>query len=134
MTREEILRKEAGNEFDKTIAEEVMEWTQYQTCWMEKKTNQKGITDDVFTGWLAQEDNANNYDVFRPSTDIAASWEVVKEMSAKNYWCVMEVLSSRCVVMFEEVKTRQKYEAGANTYDLSLAICRAALLAVMEDK
>ena len=71
------------------------------------------------------------YHVNRYSTSIQAAWEVVKEMSANNYWCNMRVLSSHCKVLFENAISR-RYEAKALTYELSLAICRAAMLTVDE--
>lgn len=66
------------------------------------------------------------------STDISAAWEVVKEMSAQNYWFGCQVLSSRCQAWFE--KDLFKHDSVASTYDLPLAICRAALIAVMDNE
>ena len=122
MTREDILKMEAGREMDALIAEKVMEWTA-----ISKIT--PGISLDLIgTPPQGRPDLVPHF-----STDISAAWEVVKEMSAKNYWCIMEIMSSRCYTMFEEVKTKDKYQAEANVYELPLAICRAALLTTLQE-
>ena len=120
MNREDILKMEAGREMDLLVAEKVMGMSP-----PEGKTH--GSCCYCQTCGYAHDECVCGY-----SESIEMAWEVVKEMSAKNFWCVMEVLSSRSVVMFEEAKTMEKYEAYANPYDLPLAICRAALLATLK--
>ena len=66
------------------------------------------------------------------STDIKAAWDVVKEMSAKGYWCYMGVLSSTCYAIFTKENKIPLEKSTASTYELPLAICRAALFALQE--
>ncbi len=75
----------------------------------------------------------SQHDLPEWDTDISAAWEVVKEMNAKNYWFGCQVLSSKCQAWFSN-EPGFNIDATAKTFELPLAICRAALLAVMEDK
>jgi len=66
--------------------------------------------------------------VFQPSTSIASAWKVVEKYlfqihrGASGYLCVL--------MTPEEIEGQDVFEASADT--APLAICRAALLAVME--
>lgn len=67
------------------------------------------------------------------STDIAAAFDVVSEMSSKNYWFGCQLLSSISEAWFSFEGMIVSKER-ASTHDLPLAICRAALFAVMSNK
>ena len=112
MEKDEILTESAGRLLDCLIMENVF------------KVETTPVGDDDWYSGIP----ARPIPLF--STDISAAWEVVKEMSAKNYWCHMGVLSSSCFALFSTIKPMNQFKAEATTYDLPLAICRAALLAM----
>jgi hypothetical protein len=107
---------------DALVAEKVMGWTKEKT----------DINDwfEPFSRLWKPED----HDTVLPpySVSIAAAWKVVQEMSAKNFWAYMNIFSSYCTVTFTGAQSPNEYNAEASTYELPLAICRAALRAVME--
>lgn len=105
MTRDEILKMKPGRELDVLIAKTVFR-------------NAKNSWDWEFT--------LPSY-----STDMSAAFDVVKEMSSKNYWFGCQVLSSKCQAWFSP-SPNEKHDAIENTYDLPLAICRAALFSILE--
>lgn len=107
-TREQILALEPGRELDKIVAEHV---TKYQSLTTH-------LNADGTFGYLP------NY-----STDIAAAWEVVKHM--KDSWEF--VLSSEDgkweVIFYWDVHKPCKTVKDTTA---ELAICKAALLAVLD--
>lgn len=113
MTRDEILNMPAGYEIRKLLGEKVMGWNQQKKWWVGASS--------VICPVLA----------WKPDEDIDAAFAVVKEMRAKNYWFGCQVLSSISEAWFTfdglvVSKERASYQ------DLPIAICRAALLAVMD--
>jgi len=118
MTREEILNMPAGREMDALIAKEVMGWVL-------NPPNVRGH------GWLIHDHKMigiNSLPYF--STDIAAAWEVVeKEEHGFSLW--VSGVRSAPLCKAEIIIGDNRYGCYANT--APLAICRAALLAVLED-
>lgn len=149
MNRDDILKMEAGREIDALVAEKVMGWKP----WLEQRGEYTYIIwqkpndrEPWFRSrdWKSLQKNyepfEGKYDPhkhieilnFKPSTDISAAWELIKEMSAKGYWCYMGTLSSESYAVFTKESLVPLEKGRASVYDLPLAICRAALLAVME--
>jgi hypothetical protein len=126
MTRDKILNKPAGREMDALVAEIVMGW-EYIPDKQERKTWSS-------THWVNWKDSKGKTQllVLSYSTDIAAAWQVVeKTMLLDNY---------------DLMKDGENYifgHYGKNGIDpwtefvrastAPLAICRAALLAVLEE-
>lgn len=123
MRKEEILNMPAGDEIDILVGENVMGWHKYWDerikCFLWHNKENKSATfvsGSFFHDWS-------------PSTDIEAAWEVVDkavyfELSQpQNY----EDKSWYCAMALEGTRT---HDAQADT--APLAICRAALLAVMD--
>lgn len=125
MTREEILAMPAGREMDALIAEKVFSWHSIRFS-DEYPDRCFGIP----AGWHRPDKQAI---IQRYSTDISAALEVVKEMQRRNYWFYCSVLSSFCRARFIPADYEPlNAEAIAEVNQIPLAICRAALLAVME--
>jgi len=118
MTREEILRMEAGSELDQLIAERVMEWKEGQKTLLSRRCG---------VGILGEKA------LPRYSTDIAAAWEAVEALREKEF--VIDILGSLedfIVKIWNENESEGLSIAKASAEQAPLAICRAALLAVME--
>jgi len=135
-TREEILKLEPGPELDRLVAEKVMEW-------------EKGKDFDCGReGSLVRYPFRNRAlsKKWSPSTDIAAAWGIVLHV-IKTLDCNVRVISEVCLdpstdkrvimwyVVLEPYSKRRRlaeFVKGVSRDSLPLAICRAALLAVME--
>jgi hypothetical protein len=125
MTRDEIVKLEAGREMDALVAEKVMGW--------ELRT----FKNDGVDFWHIPGTARCELDAPRFSSDIGAAWEVVTHMQRPDdetgyheYYFKLE-----CTVAAKPVYWYAwlgEHEAEAAT--APLAICRAALLAVMEDE
>jgi len=130
MTRDEILKMEAGREMDALIAREVMGW--------------KKIVLGSYGYWV-EEDGSGAYTTkhqvgdWCPSEDIAAAWQVVEKMRQEYRFELFEYTTPedgrhyrarfyrpRATMFCSEVSF------VASAYYPAVAICRAALLAVME--
>ena len=125
MTREEILKLEPSPELDRLVAERVMEWQESSDFAIEKETGDLlkiDLSDSIFKGlWK-----------WSPSTDIAAAWEVVNKLLSRYN---ISIYSGRYPIRwFVQMVAVEDWETKALVEDenLPLAICRAALLAVME--
>jgi hypothetical protein len=132
MTRDKILAIEAGTELDTLIAKKVMGWCKGRRFWLPYPAY-----DNLYgTGYTVP--GYYDYDIppFRPSTDITAAWEVVE--SARNdfshpFLMSVETRASCYVVLARWVdETGETTWVNASADSAPLAICRAALLAVME--
>lgn len=129
MTREEILSLPAGRELDALVAKRVMRWT-WASEWYEK-----GIPD-----WLP------HY-----SSEIAAAWEIVEKLVERGWY--FEIRTPSRVYKTVDITWHSRIrDAEHGTWDryggdsdgvigddlraetLPLAVCRAALLAVMESE
>jgi hypothetical protein len=119
MTREEILAKPAGRELDTLVAEKVM-----------------GFHIDRFTAhydglyeqcqvWIDAEGKSHN--PRKLSTDISAAWEVVEELR-KRYFHI-EIMTDE-----KHWKVRTNSDEWVFALDAAESICKAALLAVMEQQ
>lgn len=137
MTRDEILAMPAGREMDALVATEVMEWHWY------KFIEPEYVDFGAKGAWL---DSGNRvmHNEWYPSTDIGAAWEVVEKMkndwqqiipSWARFWRIVSLRDGTWDVMVgTENATTQRIIARATDKSLPLAICRAALLTVMEEK
>lgn len=143
MTRDEILNMKAGREMDALVAEQVMGWTNCQKCefatWLssDKSIIASGeqwrgnplpldIAQEVSDKFNPRWETIKNY-----STDIFAAWKVVEKSAGfmvENRQ-VYKPDEWECEIAFEGTYI---YFASANT--APLAICRAALLAKLENE
>ena len=124
MTREEILNMRAGREMDALIAEKVMQhWVKRDVIMWQEGIKRKEEYSEGFT-------TLAHY-----STDIADAWTVVEKMKSKHFRMYYksapfqkddnEPLGWTCSMSGFEFMPEHADTAP-------LAICRAALLAVME--
>ena len=120
MNRDEILNMPAGREMDELILTKIFGYTKLPFPAMPEF--QKPTDSGVYATY-----HVNHY-----STDMKAAWDLVKEMSAKGYWCYMGTLSSESYAIFTKESLVPLEKGRASVYDLPLAICRAALLTVCE--
>ena len=103
MNQKDILKMEAGREMDALIEKELIK------------------------GFYTFHGEYPNY-----STNIAAAWEAIKEMNRKNYYVHMGILPSYSYATFINAKNGiSGWQGQALPNELPLAICRAALLAIM---
>ena len=129
ITRDEILNLKAGREMDALIAERIMGWTLHpnKTHWGKPHPGMDNFSPSF--EWRQVGD-------FEPSTDISAAWEVVDRIvklpATVNVQTSNAAGGSICYV--------QKYPSDLNCIifeaapTATLAICRAAMLAISEDK
>lgn len=143
MTRDEVELIQEGDDMDSWIAQEVMGLARIDLG----NANCPYCNSEMWHGKnrsRCTQCNEWRYSPYKDySTDIAASWEVVEKLmndgfiysSGGNDVCGNLVFSVTFIRdedgSGEDVK---KYYSGITEYSLPLAICRAALLAVMEDK
>jgi len=122
MTRDEILNMPEGRELDALVAEKVMGCDTKQFIW--KRYGKPDAIQDCEYGGPC------NY-----STDIAAAWQVVEKMEHDDWWWeAANVVPNSDPIVYEFKWTHRgvikAFYACEDT--IPLAICRAALLAVME--
>ena len=161
MTRDEILAMEAGRELDKLVAEKVMGWTAHpigdtgELMWLEERS---GFSDPQWTGWLSDrvsgfEGFINNRlddgrilsvnwggDLWKPSATIATAWKVVEKMLESGWLYAGDCATiggpgtsiPKFTVLHEWRFFKGTRLRGDCAESVPVAICRAALLAVME--
>jgi len=119
MTREEIINMPAGYEMNNLIGQRVMGWHF-----------------DADGNW---EDGHGEYPDMRwweyrfsPSTDIEAAWSVVEKLCNENGCDVVKVCKRDPELLRGEWSCNFGLGFEAFGESASLAICRAALLAVMD--
>ena len=131
MTRDEVLAMKPGRELDALVAEKVMGWR--------KKTFPGG--GGGFTAWVDENEKVMKLisnstmsetcyrcDYFRPSTDIAAAWEVEEEINKRN------LRVAYCQALQMVIRSQKDYVTTFDYVHASPADrCKAALLAVMEE-
>lgn len=120
LTREQILAMEPGRELDSLVAEKVMHIVAEQ----DEKFKMDGYR--VGKRWYS-------YIPFY-STDISVvAWEVVEKMKSNNWNFVLsdDLYQDRWVATFYWDPNQTPIEAESNS--APEAICKAALLAVMEE-
>lgn len=124
MTREEILGMEAGPELDRLVAEQIMGWEEGRnfSMWPEQGVH-ISVGDGIGFFW-------------RPSTDITAAWEVMTKLcelgmvpEVYGMWLTKKKNEWYIVLWYSVEDLTAAARAKAST--LPLAICRAALLAMM---
>jgi hypothetical protein len=128
MTRDEILSMPAGREMNELIAEKVMGWDIHPASPDPWERELAWYSDD---GKLQ-----GGYGYWRPSENIADAWQVIDK--ADWYW---ELFPATDIYDVTEIVCRLGFEAGtmgdcsvegeAKADTPELAICRAALLAVL---
>jgi len=144
MTRDEILSMKPGRELDALVAEKLMGWR--------KKTFPGG--GGGFTAWVDENERVMKLisnstmsetcyrcDYFRPSTDIAAAWEVLEKIGGFTLVPAGRNIHGKISFWY----AGKKYIDGNKVYEVNdvgnpttgcgetapEAICKAALLAVM---
>jgi hypothetical protein len=138
MTKDEIMKLE-GRELDAAIAERLFGWK-----WLEVESSAGGLVRIfrhpelfVYGAWGPKEEPINYYDTLpHYSTDIAAAWLVVEKMQEKrNCLSLTYGIFSGDFVFEWKAEFRMVPKDGIAWADTApLAICRAALLAVMESE
>ena len=141
MTREQILKLEAGPELDRLMAEKVMGWN---------RTTEGAPPGCAYwkddDGFVRANETLGGSLNWNPSTDVAAAMEVVLHV-IKTLDCNVQVVSEVCFdpftdkrvimwyVVLEPYRKRHLAELvkGTSRDSLPLAICRAALLAALEE-
>ena len=117
MNRDEILNMEAGRELDALVAEHVMKWKWEDGAGTGGPSSWEGATGEFCVE-------------FEPSTDIAAAWEVVERVTAipTTIREARRAANTKFAYQWEDAGV---WAMAAQ--EAVLFICRAALLAVMED-
>jgi hypothetical protein len=138
MTRDEILNMPAGEEIDKLIAEKVMGWhIQEEKGGRNQWLDSDGHYQHMVSRYDGYED-AEDFETicWHPSESILWAWEVV-EFLRRRFWSTNIVcwdFSDKWVITCEHRtghgEPKKTLYADAET--APLAICRAALLAVMD--
>ena len=138
MNAGQIREMEAGRELDALVAEKVMGWTMgdYEPG-LYYTTRPGGPVAVISPTWTPR----MPFHRFLPSTDIAAAWEVVERLYDLRWIIGLGSLAQnprgwRCELcnMWEDDFERAPSDIEANADTAPLAICRAALLAVMVDE
>jgi hypothetical protein len=129
MTREEILKLEAGRELDALIFAKIFDKMAFRSDGNFVFSNKREYLDDGDAYYLGEYQEIIQLPFY--STDIAAAWEVVEKIreyieciwpNDRGLWSLLSY---------------ERLEEGLTTVSAEtapLAICRAALLAVMESE
>lgn len=124
MTRDDVLKMEAGREMDALIAEKVIGWTR------------KYVSEHDTQVWDSPNESVYLENAIpHYSTDISAAWEVVEKMlefekDVAGHDQVIITRTDDCLKWYIEFRKPSWEYAEAEA--LPLAICRAALLALLE--
>jgi hypothetical protein len=133
MTRDEILNMPAGREMDELVADKIIHWNH---------NHEINECEDGFYSYCMICGHEPRFEEIEPgdcdgypcySTDISAAWEVIKEMQTKGYWVYLGVLSSYSYCIFTGKQSPKEYRVETGINETPLAICRAALLTVLEE-
>lgn len=119
---------QVGKDLDELVAEKAMGWRLNESgSWYD---GDKPMHYSNYPPPPAYAMCSNKY--FKPSTDIAAAWEVIKKMGELGYTCHIEWKGSdRVYAGTAEVDfVKGIYTVGHAVGDASEAICRAALKAL----
>ena len=141
MTREEILNMPAGREMDALIAERVwgivsnphtLSDSQEVWFWVHPKDGVLiGEPFDIGASAERTERYAHQWERFCPSTDIADAWKVVNRLELFSKYCFYGSDADELWTV-HSWKYGKPHFTGIESRTAPLAICRAALLAVME--
>ena len=133
MTKEEILGMEAGLELDSLIAEKVMGY--------EKEFNKRTVicgTELFYRLWVSGNKIISPIALYQPSRDIKAAWEVVEKMRNRPGCTGCKACIEIHGTDFdnESDKPYLAFIHGQEAQGLTApeAICKAALLVVLEEK
>jgi hypothetical protein len=131
MTRDDILKMEAGREMDALIAEKVMGWKWFTN------PNESNIRYfrpiDKFRYGGIEADSKKGYTLALPkySTDITAALEVQEKMASLGYYFSLDYDLCAWTATFSNTSGKL-ISVNTTKSNPSEEICRAALLAVME--
>jgi len=127
MTRDEILKLEAGREMDALILKHIFN---ADVIWKDSVINSVGFSPAGFHGkWP---NSSHVYSKGGYSADISAAWEVVEKLKSIGLELLLDNYSPNWSCDFTEtLEVTSEKEVSADT--APLAICRAALLATLED-
>lgn len=140
MTKDEILKMEAGREMDDLVAEKVMGWHKGNYVYPDGKSlsdkNDEWLdAEDHYVCGVAPEDSSYEDDEdfnlihWHPSGSMLWAWDAVERVYQLGLR--RKYVSSLVAVIihdFGETSLSEEYHADAHKQ------CRAALLAVMEEK
>lgn len=147
MTKQEIKKMEAGPEMDALVAVMVMGWVRPEKGKFWANPRAKEDSEDYYTGWF-QHSVSFGGPVFRPSTEIVAAWPVVEKFRQAQqkvkiiggewydggaYQCIIYDAIGDIIAVGKDIHKHGEIEGGWNEPSAPLAICRAALLAVIGD-
>ena len=127
MTRDEILNMPAGREMDALVAEKVMGWTNPRITPSGRFRITPPMGGKYHGGQMPP----------KYSTDIAAAWQVVEWLMERGdvfveYWSDGEwFVADKPVGVRQDATTAMCDGKATGEMSAPLAICRAALLAVM---
>lgn len=114
----DIMNMTPGRELDALVAEKVMGW--------KERVDFDCIVEDTDV-LIRYEPFSMEVREFHPSTDISAAWEVVEKIVSKGFSIQLDFEGDDYAFWINS-GTRKLYEYGKTAPE---AICRAALLAVM---
>jgi hypothetical protein len=139
MNRDEILSMPEGREMDVLIFDRVFG----KTAHIISENDEWEFTGDrdwLSTGqayFIDKEDNGNAYELLRYSSNVFAAWKVVEEMCKRKYRYEIggnfAGLGNNYAAFDDQDWADRNPLYKSYGVDVPLAICRAALLAVMED-
>ena len=122
MTRDEVLAMKPGRELDALVAEKVMGWEYFPA-------QATGMF--VRLGYFFDPVSGEAHHHWSPSTDISAAWEVVEKMSEQWPQYQLAKIEDGWSVMWGFDGYGWPEATGKTAPE---AICKAALLAVMDGK
>jgi len=131
MTREEILKLEPGPELDRLVAERVKGWKR-RLCEdeIDDRLRAAMLHEGTDEAWIGPNDEVLVGGPPRFSIDIAAAWEVVEDRRRWGWtWKMTGITGHWHVALYDE---DFNFLAEARAAEVTVAICRAALSAVME--
>lgn len=124
MTRDDILNMPAGREMDAQIAQSVFGM---------RLTKNHGLAGGFYwVGNGVQFGIMQERDIFAFSTDIAAAWKVTEKFWSVEVNKYLDGKEWRAYVVRLSNDNKSNSDGGSFADTAPLAICRAALLAVMD--
>lgn len=131
MTPDEIAAMPAGREMDARVAETVMGWLVVEgggEDWYERLVTRWPCLVMFPAGNVClHRSEYGESESWKPSTDIAAAWEVVEHLQKSGWWLLL-TSPRKSTPLWTAVLPGLVYSESETA---PLAICRAALLAVV---
>lgn len=147
LTKEDILGMEAGRELDCLVALKVMNYIPASHNWWLPKGGKFNCSIEEASEWLSEKEcgiewSGKKYQgipiyMFNPSSNIETAWKVVKRLNLKYTFSVSKGYSDEgwsCLFFWSDGSGDNSEYHIAYGQTAPLAICRAALLAVLEEK